>query len=213
MTAKRGVLRILRNRFVGGLIILVPIVLTIKALWWLFAYLDSLARPLTARWFGEEVPAIGFVTTIALILVTGVVFRLPPLRQLLDSLDDVLEGVPLIGTVYTTIKKVLEAFQGAQAREAFKTFVFARLPGRTTPGFLTGSFTLRLEDGTEQTMCTVYVPTNHLYVGDVVVLPPEDVLETDVPVEDGISVILSGGASMPPTVAEKQRRAENAARS
>ena len=154
-------------------------------------------------------PAVGFVTTIALILVTGVVFRLPPLRQLLDSLDDVLEGVPLIGTVYTTIKKVLEAFQGAQAREAFKRFVFARLPGRTTPGFLTGSFTLTLEDGTERTLCTVYVPTNHLYIGDVVVLPPEDVLETDVPVEDGISVILSGGASMPPAVAEKPQRTQN----
>lgn len=206
MTAKRSLLRILRNRFVAGLIILVPIVLTVKALWWLFAYLDSLARPLTARWYGEEVPAIGFLTTVAVILVTGVLFALPPLRRLLDSLEDVLEVVPVIGAVYATIKKVLEGFEGARAREAFKRFVLARLPGRTTPGFLTGSFTLRHQDGTEKTLCTVYVPTNHLYVGDVVVLPPEDVLETDLPVEDGISVILSGGAAMPRLVAEKERR-------
>ena len=50
----------------------------------------------------------------------------------------------------------------------------------------------------------MYVPTNHLYVGDIVVLPATDVLDTDLTLEDGIGVILSGGASMPSTVRERQ---------
>ena len=48
----------------------------------------------------------------------------------------------------------------------------------------------------------MYVPTNHLYVGDVVVVPEADVIDTDLSVEDGVSLILSVGASVPATVAE-----------
>ena len=48
----------------------------------------------------------------------------------------------------------------------------------------------------------MYVPTNHLYVGDVVVLPRADVIETDLSVEAGVSLILSAGASVPPVMAE-----------
>jgi len=51
--------------------------------------------------------------------------------------------------------------------------------------------------------CTVYIPTNHLYVGDVVVLPASHVIETELSIEDGISLILSVGASVPATLTEK----------
>jgi uncharacterized membrane protein len=60
-----------------------------------------------------------------------------------------------------------------------------------------------LADAREHQVCTVYVPTNHLYVGDVVVLPVEDVIETDLSVEDGISLMLSAGASVPRVVRER----------
>jgi uncharacterized membrane protein len=114
--------------------------------------------------------------------------------------------VPLVGTVYGTTKKVLAGFGNAQEQSAFQRFVLARLPGRTTPGFLTGSFSLERLDGSTQQLCTVYVPTNHLYVGDVVVLPVEDVLQTDLSVEDGVSLILSAGASVPTRVGEEPPR-------
>ena len=58
-------------------------------------------------------------------------------------------------------------------------------------------------DNTQYTLCTVYVPTNHLYVGDVVILPVEDLIDTDLSVEDGVSLLLSAGASIPPVVTEK----------
>jgi uncharacterized membrane protein len=111
--------------------------------------------------------------------------------------------VPLVGTVYGTTKKVLSGFGNPNAENAFQRFVLAQLPGRTTPGFLTGTFTLQRRSGEKYTLCTVYVPTNHLYVGDVVVLPAEDVIETDLSVEDGVSLILSAGSSVPPVVGER----------
>jgi uncharacterized membrane protein len=201
--ARRRLGRLLRNKFVAGLIILVPIVLTVKGLWWLFSYVDGLAQPLAVSVVGRPIPGLGFVTTVLLVFLAGLLFSAGPLKKLLDGVEDLLDDVPLVGTVYGTTKKVLSGFGNPDTQNAFQRFVLAQLPGRTTPGFLTGTFTLQRRSGERYTLCTVYVPTNHLYVGDVVVLPQEDVIETDLSVEDGVSLILSAGASVPTVVGER----------
>jgi uncharacterized membrane protein len=195
--------RHVRNLFLGGLVVVVPIVLTVNALVWLFRLVDGLARPLIEELAGRAVPGIGFVTTVAVVFLAGFLFSFGPLKRLLGSAEQVLDAVPVVGVVYGTTKKVLSGIGGPGSENAFKRFVLARLPGRTTPGFLTGSFTLRRKDGGEREVCTIYVPTNHLYVGDVVVLPAEDVIETDLSVEDGVSLMLSAGASVPRVVRER----------
>lgn len=197
-----GLLRGIRNKFVAGLIILVPILITAQALRWLFVFVDDFARPLARTLVDREIPGIGFITTVIVVLAAGLLFSAGPLKWLLDSLEEVIEYIPLVGVVYGTIKKVFEGFGTLRSRGAFKRFVLARMPGRTAPGFLTGTFTLERNDGTNQTLCTVYIPTNHLYVGDVVVLPASDVLETDLSVEDGISLILSAGVAVPSRIGE-----------
>ena len=65
MPGPPGVFRIARNKFVAGLIILVPIAITVQALWWLFDFVDSLSQPVAFRLIGREIPGIGFVTTVA----------------------------------------------------------------------------------------------------------------------------------------------------
>ena len=194
--------RRIRNLFLGGLVVVVPIVLTVNALGWLFRFVDGLAQPLAQAVIGRALPGIGFVTTLGIVLLAGFLFSFGPLKKLLGSAEEVLDAVPVVGVVYGTTKKVLSGIGGPGSENAFQRFVFARLPGRTTPGFLTGSFTLRFKDGREYAVCTVYVPTNHLYVGDVVVLPAEDVIETDLSVEDGVSLMLSAGSSVPRVVRE-----------
>ena len=201
--ARHRLSRLLRNKFVAGLIILIPIVITVKALLWLFSYVDGLAEPVALRLVGRPIPGLGFLITVAIVFFSGLLFSTGPLRRVLERLENVLDDVPLVGTVYGTTKKVLSGFGDPDSQNAFQRFVFAQLPGRTTPGFLTGTFTLNRRDGSTFTLCTVYVPTNHLYVGDVVVLPAEDVIETDLSIEDGVSIILSAGASVPDIVSER----------
>jgi uncharacterized membrane protein len=195
--------RHLRKLFLGGLVVLVPIVLTVNALVWLFHFVDGLTGPLAEAVVGRAVPGVGFVTTVAVVFLAGFLFSFGPLKRLLDSAEQVLDAVPVVGLLYGTTKKVLSGIGGPGSENAFQRFVLARLPGRTTPGFLTGSFTLKRKDGSEHEVCTVYVPTNHLYVGDVVVLPASDVIETDLSVEDGVSLMLSAGASVPRVVSER----------
>jgi uncharacterized membrane protein len=146
---------------------------------------------------------VGLVLTLSIVLLAGILFSAGPLKRALRALEELLDAVPLVGAVYGAIKKVLQGFGNPDSPSAFQRFVFARLPGRTTPGFLTGSFELSSPDGSREALCTVYVPTNHLYVGDVVVLPARDVIETDLSVQDGISLILSAGASVPSRIVRK----------
>jgi uncharacterized membrane protein len=186
-------------------VILVPILITVKALSWLFATIEGLARPLAVELFGREIPGLGVALTVGVVFVAGLLFSVGPLRRLLEGVEGLVDELPVVGTVYGTTKKVLSGFGAGGGPGAFQRFVLARLPGRTTPGFLTGRFTLRRQDGTRQELCLVYVPTNHLYVGDVVVVPPADVVETDLSVEDGIGLLLSAGASAPDTVGETAR--------
>jgi uncharacterized membrane protein len=193
----------LRNKFIAGLVILVPIVITVNVLWWLFTFVDGFAQPIFVRIVGRAIPGTGFIITIAIVFLAGVLFSAGPLQKLLHGLEGLVDTVPVVGAVYGTIKKVLAGFGDPEQRSAFQRFVFARLPGRTTPGFVTNTFTLRRTDDTLYTLCSVYIPTNHLYVGDVVILPVEDVIDTDLTVEDGVSVILSAGASLPDRVVEK----------
>ncbi|MFN8096537.1 MAG: DUF502 domain-containing protein, partial [Vicinamibacteria bacterium] len=160
--------RRLRNLFLGGLIVVIPIVITVNALVWLFKLLDGLAQPLAQALVGRALPGLGFVITIGVVLLSGLLFSRGPLKRLLDSTEQLVEAVPVVGLVYGTTKKVISGIGGPGSENAFKRFVLARLPGRTTPGFLTGTFTLQLADGRAHEVCTVYVPTNHLYVGDVV---------------------------------------------
>jgi len=194
----------LRNKFIAGLVILVPIVITVNVLLWLFKFVDGLAQPIFVTVVGRPIPGIGFIITIAIVFLAGVLFSAGPLQRLLHGLEELVDTVPVVGAVYGTIKKVLAGFGDPEQRSGFQRFVFARLPGRTTPGFVTNTFTLRRTDNTLYTLCSVYIPTNHLYVGDVVILPVEDVIDTDLTVEDGVSVILSAGASLPARVVEKQ---------
>ena len=203
MTTRRTLGVTLRNKFIAGLVILIPIMLTAKALWWLFTYVDGLAQPIGAIMFGRPIAGLGFILTVAIVFLAGFLLSAGPLQRILHWFEDVVDDVPLVGSVYGTTKKVLAGFGKEDSQSAFQRFVFARLPGRTTPGFVTGTFTLNRADNTSYTLCAVYIPTNHLYVGDVVILPLEDVIDTDLSVEDGVSMLLSAGASVPPLVTEK----------
>ena len=83
MSSEPRVLRVLRNRFFAGLMILIPIVITTKVLWWLFAYVDQHARPLLQALFGRDIPGAGFAITVAIVLATGILFSVRPLSRLL----------------------------------------------------------------------------------------------------------------------------------
>jgi uncharacterized membrane protein len=96
------------------------------------------------------------------------------------------------------VKQLVDAFS-PDNELGFKKVVLVEDNERYTLGFLTKEFTLDRGRGPEP-LLAVYVPTNHLYLGDIVVCEPSRVSFPDISVEDGIRVFLTGGMGLPPRV-------------
>ncbi len=101
--------------------------------------------------------------------------------------------------VYPTVKDFVDAFS-PNRRSGFREFVIVEHPreGAYSYGFLTGD--MRVEGAKPDALVSIYVPTNHLYLGDIVLVPRDAILPTGLSVEDGIRVILSAGTAAPSRV-------------
>jgi uncharacterized membrane protein len=189
----------LRRSFITGFFVIVPLIISVAALMWIFYLVDGITSPLYARWLGREVPGLGLLTTALLVLVTGAVATNVVGKRMLQRAESWLLLVPVFKTVYAPVKQLVAAFS-PDNEYGFKRVVLVEQPGRGfVLGFLTREFTLT-RAGVAEPLVAVYVPTNHLYLGDVQVFPRDRVLLPDLTVEDGVRIFLTGGMAMPPSV-------------
>ena len=110
--------------------------------------------------------------------------------------------VPVFRTIYAPVRQLVVAFS-PDNEYGFKRVVLIEDPKRGIVfGFLTKEFTVDRGSGPEP-LVAVYVPTNHLYLGDVAIYPRSSVAFPDVTVEEGIRIFLTGGMSLPDSVRTK----------
>jgi uncharacterized membrane protein len=186
----------LRRTFVTGFFVMVPLVVSVVAIVWLFGWADRLTSGITARMGLEHIRGLGIVVTCAFVLAVGAVATNVIGRRLLQRGEQLLLHVPLFRTIYAPVKQLITAFS-PDSETGFKRMVFVQDPHRGfVLGFLTKEFTVDRGQGLEK-LLSVYVPTNHLYLGDVILCPPERALFPDMTVEEGIRVFLTGGMSIP----------------
>jgi uncharacterized membrane protein len=189
----------LRRSFITGFFVTVPLIVSVAALVWIFGVVDGITSPLVIRWLGREVPGLGIVVTALLVLLVGVVATNVVGKRILQRTEYWLLHVPLFKTVYGPVKQLVAAFS-PDNESGFKRVVLVEDPARGwVLGFLTREFTLQADDQV-QAMVAVYVPTNHLYLGDVFVYPRSRVTFPDLTVEDAIRIFLTGGTALPPHV-------------
>ena len=181
----------LRRRFITGFFVTVPIVVSVVAIVWVFRWVDSLTSGL-----GVEQTGLGVLITATIILLAGVLATNVFGRRLLERTEQLLLHVPLFRTVYAPVKQLISAFS-PENDVGFKRMVLVEDSARGyLLGFLTKEFTFDRGTGPE-TLLAVYVPTNHLYLGDIVICRPERVLYPDLTVEEGVGVFLTGGTGLP----------------
>jgi len=188
----------LRRRFVTGFFVMVPLIISILALLWIFRVIDGFTAPVYARLLGPAnvPPGLGLLTTGAMILAVGVVATNVLGKKLLGRFEGYLLRVPVFRTIYAPVKQLVLAFS-PDNEYGFKRVVLARTPARgVVLGFLTKEFSLE-SDGKVEPMVAVFVPTNHLYLGDIVICPRADAAFPDISVEQGIRVFLTGGMTLP----------------
>ena len=204
-----------RRRLLTGFFDSVPLIISVAALMWIFGIIDGLTAPLAARVAatalgrdpaGAErllVSAVGFLGTVALVLAVGVVATNVIGQRVLNRGERWLMKIPVFRTIYAPVKQLVAAFS-PDNESGFKRVVMVEDPHRGwVMGFLTKEFTVDRGAGAEA-MMAVYVPTNHLYLGDIVLSPRERALFPDISVEEGVRIFLTGGMSLPGHIAPRK---------
>src|SRR6478672_10072178 len=158
----------LRRSFVAGFFVTVPLFISVAALIWLFNVVDGATTPLYDRLLGRRIPGLGTLST-AIVVVVGTIARNVIGRRVLARGESWLLKVPVFKTIYSPVKQLLAAF-APDNESSFKRVVMVEDPRRGYAlGFQTREFTIDRGSGPEP-LIAVYVPTNNLYLGDVVIV-------------------------------------------
>jgi len=170
----------------------VPLIISVAALVWAFQLIDGVMAPLYSRWLGLDLPGLGLATTLAIVFVVGVLATNVFGKRLLQRGESYLLKLPVFRAVYAPVKQLVAAFS-PENEMAFKRVVLIDdAQAGFILGFLTKEFTLDLGRGREPVLA-VYIPTNHLYLGDVRVFPKSRASYPDLTVQEGVRIFLTGG--------------------
>jgi uncharacterized membrane protein len=196
----------LRRSFIAGFFVTVPLVISVATFVWIFRLIDGFVGPFYENWLRVHVPGLGILTTALLVILVGALATNVIGKRLLQKTEGYLLRVPVFRTIYAPVKQLVVAFS-PDNEYGFKRVVLIEEPARGfVLGFLTKEFTVDRGQGPEP-MIAVYVPTNHLYLGDVIICPRDKASFPDVTVEQGIRIFLTGGMALSSRI--KARRGDD----
>ncbi|MBI4308326.1 MAG: DUF502 domain-containing protein [Chloroflexi bacterium] len=185
----------IRAKLLAGVLVLVPLVITYLVLQFVFVNLDGVLQPVVTALVGRTIPGAGLVSTLILLYIAGVVATNIFGARLVRGAERVLDRMPVVRALYTTSKKALNAVARTEA-PPFKRVVLVEYPrrGLYAIGFVTGQF----PGPSGETLVTVFLPATPLPTGGILTIVPEgDVIATDMTVDEGIKLIISGGILSP----------------
>lgn len=187
-----------KRYFLTGVFVLLPLAASALIVAWLFNLLDSWATPFTQRLFGRHIPGVGFITTIGIIVLTGTLSSNVIGRWILGIIDHLSMDMPVFRTIYNTTKQVMQVFS-PEAQGSFRSVVLVENPrtGGLSIGFVTHELEVTIQNE-KTTRLAVYVPTNHMYFGDIFLYEAKQVHVTNLSVQQGIQSVISAGAILPP---------------
>jgi len=185
------------KKFMTGCVILFPIAVTFYITWWFIRFVDGFFSPIYAQ-LGINIFGLGFVTSITFIFLVGVFMSSWLGTSVLSLGEWFIKRMPFVRHIYSASKQISAAISPDQNSQAFKEVAIIRHPriGEYAFGFITSSVVLQSYSGDEE-LCCVYVPTNHLYIGDIFLVNSKDVIRPNLSVREGIEIVISGGMSMP----------------
>lgn len=199
-------MRAVRRYFVAGFFALIPLGLSVAIVWWFVRLVDGTFSPVVDAALGWHFPGLGLVAAVLTILVAGIVASHVVGGRFIEAVEELLSHIPVFKGVYATVKQMTEAFS-PHNKTSFKSVVIVEYPrpGAYSLGFATSETTLELK-GSSKDLVAVYVPTNHVYFGDMVLVPREHVHATEIGVQQGLQIVLSGGSALPERIGAPKMR-------
>lgn len=193
------------KRIVSGVLVLVPLAITLFVLRLLFEFLTAFARPLLRPLLAGlpdfVLTLVALTATLLTLYLVGSITAHLVGRRLVALGEAVILRMPIVKTVYGASKQVVDTFS-TSARAAYKAVAIVEFPcsGSLAIGFVTGS----LQGPEGRPLFTVFVPTApNPTSGFLIMLPRESIRFSDITVEDGIKMIVSGGLVSPAGFSER----------
>ena len=202
-------LRSLRNAFITGIVVILPLGVTIIVIRFL---LDKIGTPASKYffWFLEPelksmpiaqvgLEFISVLVVLLLITLLGYGSRIFIGRILLNSMELLLDRLPFVSTVYRSVQQIVQTLS-QQKKAVFQEVVLIEYPRKRcyVLGFLTSTAKGETQDVTDEHIVNVFVPTTpNPTSGFLLMLPEEDITRLDMAITDGMKLIISGGAVVP----------------
>ncbi|MFT5137763.1 MAG: putative membrane protein [Arenicella sp.] len=194
----------LRRYFVAGLLVWLPLVATYVVLAFSIRLIDRTLLLLPPHYrpealIGFEIPGLGVILTMVLVILTGLVVANFFGRSLVSAWESVLSRIPLVRTVYGAVKQITVSLF-ADASQSFREVVLIEYPrkGIWALAFVTGDTPSKFKKLVDHDLINLYVPTTpNPTSGVFVMVPKSDVKRLDIPVEIGLKMILSAGVVNP----------------
>ena len=195
----------MRKYFITGLLIWIPLVITIWVLKVIFDALDQslLLLPIefrTESWLGVHVPGLGAILTLAVVFLTGVFATNFFGARLVELWHDVLHRIPVVNSIYSSVKQISDTLFSSSG-QAFRKALLVQWPreGVWTIAFLTGTPGGHAADSIPPDCVSIYVPTTpNPTSGYFIIVPRKDVIELDMTVDQALKYIISMGVVPPP---------------
>jgi uncharacterized membrane protein len=200
---KINVREILQRYFLAGLLVFLPVVITLWFLGWVIGLMDGLLDVLPARlhpnsYLPFAIPGLGAVFTIALILFLGVLTRGVATRRFLAAWDKIFVQIPIFRGVYTAVQKLVQTFLGQSQTNRQVVMIEYPRKGIYAVGFAMGRAWHELEKKNEAPLVNVFVPTTpNPTSGFYLLVPTNEVAPLNMSMEEALKLITSGGLITP----------------
>ncbi|MDD5349663.1 MAG: DUF502 domain-containing protein [Chthoniobacteraceae bacterium] len=198
----RPVLSGLGNKALTGVVVAIPLLATIWVVQFAYSSINDLSAP-ALKEFGIHLPLVPFFVTLGVFIALGFMTSNVFGRRILESLEAALLKVPVVATVYTAVKQVIDSFKSFKNMENFKRVVYLDYPaeGARLIGFVTGQY---YDAKLGEEMTTVVIPTApNPMTGLVVAVPASKLTESSLTLEEAMKMVVSAGL-----VAPKRRLAD-----
>lgn len=195
----------IRSWFFTGILVMTPLILTIYVVWAFITFVDNLVVPMVPYYYRPStylpfpIPGLGLIivfifTTFVGILATGLFGR-----TLIRLWENILSRMPVVRSVYSAIKQILETVMATQS-DAFRQAVLVEYPRKDiwAIGFVTGSTKGEVGENVDKKMVNVFMPTTpNPTSGFLLFFPEKDLIFLKMSVEDALKLVVSGGMVIP----------------
>lgn len=192
----------IKRRLLAGVFFIVPLWLTFMALRFIFVWLDGIFAPLATQMLGFSIPGLGFVLLVIFLYLIGLIATNILGHSIVRFWEAILNRIPFVRNIYQWAKQLIQTISASKGM-GFKRVVLIEYPRKNffAIAFVTNTVQDR-QSGKQYTIVFIPSPPNPVN-GFFGMLLDEEIIETDLTIEEGVKMIISGGLVTPEQFAFK----------